>query len=95
LQPKNPADLEGVQMCNRRFLSWPPGWRKAFPWSVLFGVLVISAVIVVEGIRSGWDSLDRIFWIDVVVCFPFIVVAVTALAARLWVSRDRDDKADS
>jgi hypothetical protein len=58
-------------------------------------VIVIAAVIVVEGVRSGWDSLDRIFWIDLVVCFPFVVVAFTALASRFWVGRNRDDKLDS
>jgi hypothetical protein len=85
----------GVLMGNRRFLSWPAGWRKAFPWGVLFGVLVVAVVIVVEVVRSGWDSLDRIFWIDLVVCFPIIVVGFTALAARFWVSRNGDDKPDS
>jgi hypothetical protein len=55
---------------------------------VNFGVLVIAAVIVVEGVRSGWDSLERLFWIDLLVCFPFIVVGFTALAARFWVARN-------
>jgi hypothetical protein len=62
---------------------------------VLFGVLVIAVVIVAEGVRSGGDSLDRIFWIDLVVCFLFIVVGFTALAARFWVGRNGDDKPDS
>ncbi len=79
-------------MGSQHFLSWPAGWRKALPWSILSGLLVVAAVSVLEGLRAGWDSLDRIFWIDVAVCFPFLVIAFTAIGARSWADRDRDDE---
>ena len=77
---------------SRSFWSLPAGWRKALPWGVLSGLLVVAAVSVLEGHRAGWDSLDRIFWIDVAVCFPFLVIAFTAFGARFWADRDRDDE---
>jgi len=40
---------------------WPPGWRKALPWGLLFGVIAAAIVVIIAGLSSGWNSLDRIF----------------------------------
>ena len=69
-------------MSQRKFLSWPPGWRRAVPWGVLVGCVVTGAAAVVEGVASGSNSLDRLFWCDLAVVFPVVVVGVTAVAGK-------------
>ncbi len=65
------------------FWSWPPGWRAAFPWGVLLGVLVVGGLVAGEGVRGGRAALDRVFWVEVAVLFPLVVLGGTAvLAAR-------------
>ena len=78
-------------MGERKFLSWPAGWRNALPWGVLVGVVVSGILIVAEGLRSGWSSLDRIFWVDAAIVFAVVVVGFTALTARLWANRNEDE----
>jgi len=69
-------------MSQRKFLSWPPGWRRAVPWGVLVGGVVTGAAVVVQGVASGSHSLDQLFWCDLVVVFPVVVVGVTAVAGK-------------
>ena len=69
-------------MTQRGFLSWPPGWRMAVPWGVLVGGVVTGTAVVVQGIASGSNSLDRLFWCDLAVVFPVVVVGVTAVGGK-------------
>jgi len=69
-------------MSQRKFLSWPPGWRRAVPWGMLVGGVVTGAAVVVQGVASGSHSLDQLFWCDLVVVFPVVVVGVTAVAGK-------------
>lgn len=69
-------------MSQRKFLSWPPGWRRAVPWGVLVGGVVTGAAVVVQGVASGGNSLDLLFWCDLAVVVPVVVVGVTAVAGK-------------
>ena len=69
-------------MSRRKFLSWPHGWRRAVPWGVLVGCVVTGAAVAVQGVASGSNSLDRLFWCDLAVVFPVVVVGVTAVAGK-------------
>lgn len=91
-QNRNSIPLWNVLMGSRKFWSWPAGWRNALPWSVLFGVLVVAAFIVFEGLRSGWNSLDRLFWVDTAMIFFVVVVGFMAFTARLCADRNQEDK---
>jgi hypothetical protein len=67
-------------MSSRRFLSWPAGWRKSLPSSILVGVFVGTLVVAAQGLSSGWNQID---WCGSAVILFFVVVAVTALSARV------------
>ena len=75
-------------MSERKFLSWPPGWRKALPWGCLFGLIIAAALLVAQGLSSGWHTLNAIFCIDLAVLFPFLVVGFTVLPARFIAKTD-------
>jgi hypothetical protein len=77
-----------------RFLSWPAGWRKASPWAVLLGLVAVGALLVLQALHSGWASLDRMFWCDTAIFFPFLVLGFTVLGARASGSQDRDRQPD-
>ena len=78
-------------MSDRRFLSWPAGWRKALPWGILSGVVVAGVLILAEGLRSDRHTIDRMVLVDAAVVFAFVVVGSTALVARLRNGRERDE----
>lgn len=64
----------------RGFWSLPEGWRATFPRGLLLGALVVGVLVAAESVRGA--SLDRLFWIEAVVLFPFVVVGATAILAR-------------
>jgi len=51
---------------------------------MLVGGVVTGAAVVVQGVASGSHSLDQLFWCDLVVVFPVVVVVVgvTAVAGK-------------
>jgi len=49
---------------------------------MLVGGVVTGAAVVVQGVASGSHSLDQLFWCDLVVVFPVVVVGVTAVAGK-------------
>jgi hypothetical protein len=77
-------------MSDRRFFSWPPGWRRALPWGVLLALLAIAPFIV-----AAWTSDDRMVLADLVCCYPFLVLILTLLGARSFTKakKDEDSKA--
>ena len=78
-------------MSSRGFWSVPPGWREAFPRGLLLGVLAVGGLAAAEGLRGGWAALDRLFWVEAAVLFPFVVVGGTAiLAGRRGRNGERD-----
>jgi hypothetical protein len=81
-------------MGERHFLSWPAGWRQALPWGVLVGVIVAGAATLAQGWGSGWQTLDRLFWCDLAILFPCVVVGFTVLTARRWAARKQDEQAN-
>jgi hypothetical protein len=82
-------------MGERGFLSWPAGWRRALPWAVVSGAIVVAAIILLQASWFGWNSLDRIFWLNLAIFFPFVVLAFTLLGARFWAKRGREDDSKS
>jgi hypothetical protein len=66
-------------MGKQNFWALPDAWRAAFPPGLLVGVLVIGGLAVTESARGG---LDRLFWVEASVSFPFVAVAATAILAR-------------
>lgn len=81
-------------MAKQRFLSWPPGWRKALPWGCcLFGLVVVGALIVGHGVRSGWGLFPHEL-VDLAIMCAFLIVGFTAFAARFWAENPDDQPGD-
>jgi hypothetical protein len=73
-------------MAERRFLSWPPGWRRALPWGILSASALSATVMVLEG-----NSRGRGQWFDLVLCFPFIVLFSTVIGARFFAEQEKNE----
>jgi len=66
------------KMASRPFLSWPDGWRQSLPLGIVVGLAAGAAVLVAEGLGSGWRFID---WCGTTVVVLLVTVAFTAIAA--------------
>lgn len=79
-------------MGNRRFLSWPLGWRKSLPLGLIVGLAVGAAFIVAEGRASGGKFID---WCGTSIIVLIVAVGVTTVFARSHSRKDENHEQGS
>jgi hypothetical protein len=62
-------------------------WGRAIRYGLLMGALLVALIILIHGLRHGWDDIAELgYWVEMAVIFLIATVTLTVFAPfqRPW-----------